>query len=240
MRLILILAALPLAFAQLAAGQRPLCEQTRQRAIVSPGNQEMLGIIGDSLWQFLLTERATGRSVRTLQPRLHSSARLLESFTARVSDTGTRLEVAEVLAVIMMGQRTGFTEDQAIVASELYRIWNLPLMPVGQILADRTSPLISRKLAVRALEPHWRDTVFLALAMGQLCELALRAEAVSDPSSVLPVSELLSHEEFELLDFLVRSLAGIGASPPIARVPAVSERLPQRNPVTMYLRRFRL
>jgi hypothetical protein len=76
----------------------------------------------------------------------------------------------------MRGEASGYYSEQAEMASLLYRWWRLPRAPLVRLAADPESPLMTRRLALRALRDLGVDGDGVAAALSALCAVVDRAQ----------------------------------------------------------------
>jgi len=162
---------------------------------------------------------------------------LVEGMKNRVKrDPQAQRMAALALAEMMRGEHGGVELGQDILAARIFRTWTLPPSAVLSLLADPLTSNRARRLAVLALEGHWREPGFYQAAIGALCILAAQVGGVQALTDSSGVEGLVDEDQGDVL--LAVTAALVEACENAHRTPLnPASQLPQRNPVTEYLRR---
>lgn len=156
------------------------------------------------------------------------------------ADTQLARAAAVVLTYLMAGPSRVESSDQASVASELYEIWHLPPEPAMTLLKANWASAETRKFALNALGGYVGDTALFMAEAAALCSLAARSEGIAEwlgsPANA-SVADLLDDGEMSLLFRLVVELRPSNGSATTNH--PLRTLLPERNPVSAYIRRWR-
>lgn len=96
---------------------------------------------------------------------------------ALVQSDGQR-ELATALALIVRGERAGFSSDQAVVAADLYVGWRLPPEPAEILLADPLEDFWVRDRALFILRSRPEAPQLREYLRSAFCAIAARADGL--------------------------------------------------------------
>jgi hypothetical protein len=185
---------------------------TRPREMLgqaSSASNLLLQQLADLTWVLARARKPTGMG-SVEHSTVDSADDQVAGLTRHVQqDDSSRLEAARVLAQIMRGELDGFTTVQAVVASDLYNMWNLPPGPGAELVADPLVGARPRALGLFAVEKHWASEELRRPVESAICSLAARAAGVSEFAGRMPGFQLaliLDDEEMNLYHWLLRAL----------------------------------
>jgi len=98
--------------------------------------------------------------------------------TRTLAESHGQLELATALALIVRGERAGFSSDQAVVASDLYIGWHLSPEPAEMLLRDPQEDFWVRDRALFILRSRSQTPQMREYLRSAFCAIAARADGL--------------------------------------------------------------
>jgi hypothetical protein len=168
-------------------------------------SETALSFLADLTWRIVKESKPRGTG-SVVHSELTGAYPQLEAF---LSDSDDVRNAADALALIMLGEAVGFTTPQAVVASDLYRQYDLPPDAALSVLQNPSANSRSKSFALYALQAYWSKSFMKPALASTLCILSVQAGAMQGilgETKSHKINQLLDNDQLDLLEWIQRAI----------------------------------